>query len=243
MSYGGEELPFFELGYFFLLGTALQLLVVSFVLILVPLMLFRRRKFLSGIRLPTILYFGGIGLGYMAIEMVMIQKLVLFLGHPVYAVSIVIAAMLLFSGLGSGSSYDLSARFRPFLSVSLVSVVCLLFLYVLLLPWLTDTFLTFSFPGRILVSVVMIAPIAFFLGTAFPLGLRRFGRISQDIIPWAWAVNGCLSVAGASLSILASSEFGFRTLQIAAAAFYAIALLASWSTVLRSTEGGLASTS
>jgi hypothetical protein len=172
-----------------------------------------------------LLYFAGLGLGFMLLEIALIQRFILFWGHPLYAAASVIGTLL--TGMGLGSLYssrldDLAAARR------IILVVVLGFL--LALPWLapvlTRTALAWPFPWRIGATVLLLLPPAFLLGMPMPLGLRAIRKINSAWVPWAWGINGCFSVAGAVLAAWLAVVFGFSTVLAAAAISYTVALLA-----------------
>ena len=221
--YGSGQIPFFELGYFFLLVTLIQLVVVSSVLMIIPLRIRRTHQVVRGSLCRTLLYFGGIGVGYMVTEIVMIQKFILFLGHPVYSVSIIITTMLVSSGLGSLVSGRSQGK-----NLLLLSFICLLTIftaYFLFLSPLLQVLLVLDFAWRVLVCTAFLAPVGFVMGFFFPLGLRRISDESVDLIPWAWGINGYCSVVSASLALFISVEFGISSLLLLAMISYGLAAL------------------
>lgn len=172
------------------------------------------------------LYFAGLGLGFIMIEIVLIQRFHLFLGYPVYSLSVVLFTVLLASAVGSfladkWSQPHHSARMLP----RILALLCgALALYALALPRLLDAALGASTPARIIVAVAVVAPLGLLMGMPFPTGLRRAGREANGLIPWAWAVNGAASVFGSTLTMLISMTYGFTASFLAGAAAYAVAL-------------------
>ena len=146
----------------------------------------------------------------MFLEIAFIQKLMLFLHHPVYAVSVVLATFLVFAGLGS--LYADRVR-RPavrhvwsiVLLIALVSAA-----YLLVLPGLLKIGAGWPEPARIAASVVILAPLAFLMGVPFPTCLQVVSDRSRAYIAWAWGVNGAASVVGATLATLVAVHGGFR---------------------------------
>ncbi len=149
-------------------------------------------------------YFGLLGLGYIAVEVPLIQKLILFLDRPIYAFSIVVASLLVFSGVGS----LLSGR-APW-GLSLLAVSALAFVY----PWGIGK----VFPGlmglplalRVIMAGIILSPLGLLMGIPFPRGIRETGKRWPHLIPWAWGVNGSLSVVGSILAAMVALSFGFR---------------------------------
>ena len=220
-----RQLPFFEMGSFILALTLLILVLLAIVLIIMP--LFKMGWQGEGY-LRTFVYFGGLGMGYMMLEIVFIQGMTLFLGHPLTAAATVICALLISSGLGSLYSERLSIR--DMTARIVVGTVCMLVIFY--------SFLLGSARGvgffnglwmQILIATLAIAPIGFILGMPFPLGLRRLHENFPEQIPWAWGINGCFSVIGPPLATVVAVQEGFRTVYILVALAYFLALCTVWT--------------
>jgi hypothetical protein len=171
------------------------------------------------------LYFSGLGLGFIMVEVVLIQRFSLFLGYPVYSLSVVLFTILLASSLGS----HLAGRFAEHISSSkmlttALAILCItLGLYVVFLPKLLDAALGNSTTVRIMLSVLLVAPLGLLMGVPFSTGLRLAGREGKGLISWAWAVNGGSSVFGSTLTILISMTYGFTVSILTGMAAYAVA--------------------
>ena len=218
-TFGAETMPFLELGYLIVWVTLLQSAILAFVLIVLP--LFRLRK-TEGSKTPTLFYFGALGLGYMFAEIIFIQRFILYFGHPVYAISAVISTMMIASGMGSLYSGTLknpvkASRFATFL------VAILLFIYSLFFTDILIATINFPFLIKFLIAFVLLAVPSFFMGIPFPSGIRILAGDQKDHIPWAWGINGCLSVIATSLATLISVEQGFRIVMLFAMGFYLLA--------------------
>jgi SAM-dependent methyltransferase len=217
-----------EWGYLILVATLCQALLISALLIPLPLWLGRQHSLNSsaaGNRWRVLLYFTAIGLGFMFLEIAFIQKFVLFLSHPLYAVAVVLCAFLVFAGLGSG----FSQRFHSQQAVLVWVVIALTgwaIIYLLALPGFFQMALAWSDPVRICCAVALIAPLAFCMGMPFPLGLTRVSQAAPALVPWAWAINGCASVVSAVLGTLLAVHIGFSGVVIAALLFYMLAAVA-----------------
>ncbi|RZL90481.1 MAG: SAM-dependent methyltransferase [Variovorax sp.] len=226
---GQGGLPLIEWGYPVLVATLAQAVIASLLLIGLPLAWAARRARrgggipLAGSRGRVLAYFLAIGFGFMFIEIAFIQKFVLFLSHPLYAVAVVLFAFLLFAGIGSRVSSRLQGNPVPAVAgaVALAAALCLF-----LLPWLFDHAIGFPDGTRILISAVLIAPLAFFMGMPFPLGLARVAAADARLIPWAWGINGCASVIGAVLATLLAIHVGFTAVVVAALVLYGLAAAA-----------------
>jgi hypothetical protein len=167
----------------------------------------------TGARLRVLVYFAGIGVAFLFVEIAWIQRLRLFIGQPVLAATTVLAAFLVFAGLGS-----LWSQRRPvemerrllWLAVSVIGLLSLFYLWAL--PAWLDHWSMLPTVWRMLVAFILMAPLAFAMGIPFPLGLRRFSRVSTGVVPWAWAINGSASVISAALAPLVAASAGFSGL-------------------------------
>ncbi|MEW6520359.1 MAG: spermidine synthase-like protein [Thermodesulfobacteriota bacterium] len=222
--FGEKTLPFLELGYVVVGVTVSQMAGAALVLILLPL---SRLGWRGPFRLQTVTYFAGLGLGYMFVEIVLIHQFILYLGDPLQATATVLGALLFFSGCGS----LFSARIREGgrLAAAAPGMVVLTTIAIgLALPFLLRQTIASPFGLRVLLAVLLIAPPGFAMGFPFPLGLRRLAGLSPDQVPWAWGINGCVSVLAGGLATLAAVAWGFQTVMLIAAAAYGVAALTRW---------------
>lgn len=189
--------------------------------ILVPL----RRQRLIG--LPgawiSIVYFGSIGLGFMFVEIALIQKLMIFLGGPTYSLAFTLFVILFFSGLGSYFGRRRNAAHA--LTALAILIPTVIVLMNVLLSTVIPHLLGMTIWLRMLIGILVISPVAFLLGMPFPLGLSIVGRLSPGCVPWAWAINAFATVLGTLLAVLLSMNFGFHTVFLAAAFLYLLALM------------------
>ena len=227
----GTEWQKTNLGTFvlFLLFAITTVLVILF--IIGPLLLVRRRAGLSpsSNRLSHLLYFGCLGAGFIIVEVAMIQKFILFLGHPVYALAVILFSLLIFSATGS----YLSGRFAESnlsltLRTVLVVLIGLVFLYIIVLPPIFYGLVQLALPLRITIAVVSMAPLAIVMGMPMPTGIRILASRAPEIIPWAWGVNGATSVMGSVAALVIAILAGFNQALIAGSALYALAIFFSW---------------
>jgi spermidine synthase len=197
----------------------------AFVCVHLPLRLLVAR----GVRLPTRgrygLFFAAIGIGYFAVEIALLQRFGLFLGHPNYALSVVLAALLVTSGTGALASPRLpggeaALRFTAYAVAAVVLAERTLALP--LLPRLVG----FSFPLRVLVVFLLVAPIGFLLGSFLPRGIERLKAEAPALVPWAWGLNGIFSVLAPVFAIGFSVTWGTEALLLAAIPVY---LVAGWA--------------
>ena len=164
-------------------------------------------------------YFAAIGLGFLLLEIVLIQRFVLFLGFPTYALSVVLFALLVFTGIGSA----ISARFtqtRRVLLVALGVVVVLTVVGAYGLQPVLRGLISLPFAARVAVAVGILAPLGIVLGTAMPIGLRRFQALHPSGVPYAWGVNGVASVLASVFGVALAINFGFAVTTLIAAACY-----------------------
>ena len=167
------------------------------------------------------IFFAGIGLGYLAIELALIQKFGLFLGHPNYALSIVLAPLLFATGLGSLAWPSMVGTVRHVRFVSYVLAAVVLAEYTLVFPLLASAS-TLSLWLRGMIVVALVMPIGVCLGMFFPAGLDRLKTDNPAFIPWAWGVNGIFSVLAPILAVALSITWGISALLVTALPVYLI---------------------
>lgn len=177
--------------------------------------------------LPPLLYFGGIGLGFILIELALIQRYILLLGHPSYAISVVLFALLLFGGCGSYLTMRTSeTRLDATTRLALVMVLAGTLLTALAAPSLLWRVAAWPWTLRLCVAVTLIAPLALFMGMIFPLGVWRLtatGR--QELVPWMWGINGVCGVTASVLGMLLAMNLSYTAVLLAGAAAYSLTLL------------------
>ena len=230
-TFGRKWQPFLEGGYLIPI-VFIQALVVSIVFIILPLLFSRKinlEKFKMG-DISFLLYFLLIGIGFMFAEISMIQRFILFLGHPVYSISTVLFTLLISSGMGSrfsgkfSNGQDGGVRIREF-KLYLLILCGLIIIYAILLPYIFNKILLEGIIWRQLISFTFLFPLGFFMGMPFPTGIKLLERYNAGIIPWAWCINGCSSVISSVLVILIALSFGFKITLILSAVAYAGGLL------------------
>ncbi|SCX52307.1 SAM-dependent methyltransferase [Nitrosospira sp. Nsp1] len=219
-------MPLLDWSYPLLVTALIQAFVVSVLLILAPLAISRCRHILPTARVA--LYFLAIGLAFMFIEIAFIQKFVLFLAHPLYAVAVVLCAFLVFAAVGSwlAGRWQKRAMGSGYLIVAVMVMGVLSLLYLAILPGLFQAFIHLPDMAKIAISVVLIAPLAVCMGMPFPTGMMRLAATTQDAIPWAWAINGFASVVGAVLATLLAIHLGFAMVILLAVVIYGLAAVA-----------------
>jgi len=173
---------------------------------------------------PTALaYFVFIGLGYLLVEAVFVQRLVLMLGYPTYSLSVVLASLLAFTGVGSWLSTKWPNERRGLL-ISLTGATLLIGASAFFLPSLVEGMVSTSFSARVAVAVVLLAPFGLLMGMAMPIGLRRYEALHPGGVPFAGSANGFASVVAAALATVLALVFGFTVTTIVAALCYGAAL-------------------
>lgn len=174
-------------------------------------------------KLRFLLYFALLGLGFLFVEIPLLQRFILYLGQPAYAFAVTVPALLAAAGIGSGY---LSPRLS--LRVVLPLVTLVIVLYPFLLPLLFQSTLEFPFAGRIVIAVLALFPVGMLLGVPFPSGIRLVGQTAPNLVAWVWAVNGCASVISAVLAAMIALTWGFSAVLWSAALAYGLAGLVIW---------------
>jgi len=185
------------LGAMFIAVTLLTILCV-----LVPLFSTGRNPPTGGAT-PLFLFFVAIGAGFMLVEVSQLQRLMIFLGHPTFSLSTVLFTLLLSSGLGSystGITDHAGSRLWPV--TRLLALLAALALFGFLTPHAVATFSSAGTPARILVAAVILSPLGFFMGMAFPLGMMAASAQSEALTPWLWGLNGATSVLASVVAFL-----------------------------------------
>ena len=172
---------------------------------------------------PPVAYFSAIGLGFMLIEISQMQRLMVFLGHPVYALGVVLFTILLFSGLGS-ATVGANAPRPGALVARVVALLTTVVAAGLLTPAAATWARTEPTDMRILISVLLLAPPAFCMGMMFPLGLSLWRR-HTELLPFFWSANGITSMAASVLGMALSIEFGIARTYALGACCYVVCVL------------------
>jgi hypothetical protein len=216
-------LSLLEWGYPVVIATLAQAVAFGFVLTILPLWLFLRREPGTGQGAGGVaLYFTALGLAFMFLEIAFIQKFILFLSHPVYAVAVVLTAFLLFAGLGSrvAERFQAAGRSRRMVRLAAAVIAGLALLYMLALPPIFREWMGLADGVKIGLAALLIAPLAFAMGMPFPLGLAGVAARTPGLTPWAWAVNGFASVVAAVLATVLAIHGGFTVVVIVAVVLY-----------------------
>jgi hypothetical protein len=207
-----------------LLGIAM---VFSAVFLLLPFVAIRRTWAAFPRKGRSALYFACLGLGFMFFEITLIQRLTLFLGYPTYSLTVTLASILIFTGVGA----LLSARYkrRELVVPALFgAIIALTLFYQFGLTPLTEGLLGLPLAARLMIAFVVLAPLGICLGTFMPLGLGAVAGMTEfprEYVAWGWAVNGFASVVGAVLTTILAMTYGFQVVLFLALGLYLIALI------------------
>ena len=202
---------------------AVSLTATMLILVMPPLVLGTRLPRKQGVR-GFLLYFLFIGIGYILIEVGLIQKFVLFLGHPTYALTVVIFSMLISSGLGSAMSRRLVGKSEGRLIKTLGLVALLAALLALVTGWLLTASVGLPLPLKAAMSVALLAPLGFVAGMPFPIGLGRLEDWHSPSVRWGWSLNAAASVMGSVGALVSAIYLGLVQTLIIGGMFYLAAL-------------------
>jgi hypothetical protein len=188
-------------------------------------------RVLLGSRLPSdkrvlrfLWYFIFLGAGYILIQVALVQKFVLFLGHPTYALTVIIFSMLISSGLGSYFSRRIAADSDARLSRLLALVALLVAILAVSVSPVLGAGVGLPLPVKFLISVLLIAPPGFLMGVPFPTGLRRLEEMHKPSVRWAWSLNAAASVLGSVGAIVLAIYLGLRETLLMGGAMYLCAM-------------------
>jgi hypothetical protein len=201
-----------------------QAILLAAGLIGLPLVHYARAGMCVPQRGRFLLYFASLGMGFILIEMALMQRFTLVLGQPVYTVAVVLAGLLVCMGLGAALAGRWQCQPRQPLRWILLLLVVTVLGTAYLMPAICAAALALPLGWRILVTLLLLAPLGVLLGLPFPLGLRVVAQEAAALVPWAWGVNGFFSVIGTAMAVLLGMAFGFTAVLMLAALCYGIAL-------------------
>ena len=215
-----------------------QTIVVAGAFIMLPLLRFKREDLRAPDRGRMLVYFAGLGLGFIFIEVVFLQHFTLFLGQPVYTFAVVLAGLLMFTGLGAHLAGKLKGTPRERLRRVIPWLLAVLTATALLTPVIFQVALGLPMFLRVVVALAVIAPLGVLLGMPFPTGLSIIGAEAPGLVPWAWGINGFFTVIGTILALMFAMMVGFLAVLIMAGACYLAAWLAlAWSCPKQGNQG------
>ena len=202
---------------------AISLLATGIILALPPVVLGARLPRHNGV-LRFLLYFLFIGAGYILIEMALIQKFVLFLGHPTYALTVVIFSLLVSSGLGSYFSRRILGDDDGRLYRAIVLIAVLVALLAVIVTPLLAAGVGLPRELKFLITVLLISPAGFFMGMPFPSGLKRLEEWHKPSVRWAWSLNAAASVLGSVGALVCAIYLGLVQTLLVGGLLYLAAL-------------------
>ena len=193
----------------FILGVLLVVVItLTLIFIILPLSITVRRVPLKG-SFHLFVYFAAIGFGFIFVEISQMQRLIIFLGHPTYSLSVVLFTLLISSGLGSYETNRLrETEFHKSALKRLFVLITTIFVFGLVTQSIIDLFRAEITSIRILAAVAVLSPLGFFMGMAFPMGLKLASKRATFLTPWLWGINGATSVCGSVLSVVIALNFG-----------------------------------
>ncbi|HNY40415.1 MAG TPA: hypothetical protein PKJ41_08465 [Bryobacteraceae bacterium] len=202
-----------------------SLLAVAVTLLLPPILLKTRLPREPGVPL-FLAYFVCLGIGYILVQVGLIQKLVLFLGHPAYALTVVIFSMLVASGAGSYFSRSIVAGKDRRLMTVLAAAAVVIALSAEVATPLTTSAVGLALPVKVILTILLIAPAGFLMGIPFPSGLSRLEKWHSPSVRWAWSLNAASSVLGSAGAIFLALYAGLGNTLLIGAGLYVLALIA-----------------
>jgi hypothetical protein len=210
---------------FFVFAFMFAALILVIFTILFPLHRWAKRRGAAQSGLAGgIAYFVAIGLGFMLVEMAMMQQLSIFLGHPIYSLVVVLTGLILSTGVGSLVSDRLPLRSGAVSRVPALAVVLALLLYSASVIPILHRFVAGALSERAILSLALVAPCGFLMGFCFPVGLRWLREMKhEENLPWMWALNGAAATLGSFVGILISMETSITACVLTGAALYLVA--------------------
>lgn len=229
-------------GYLMLWATLGLACIFGIVLLLIPVAFGWRTIFSRQPgKLGIVLYFMGLGLGYIVVEIGLIAKFMLALSNPTVSASVLITGMLVFSGIGSYLSGRFLDRCRTFMPKVFLAIAALIAVYAFALDPVLDTIGLWPYELRILACLALVFPPAFLMGFPFATGMAMLSRLRKEhFFLWAWGINGSFSVVGAVLVPIVGVLFNLSTVLLIAAVCYLVCLPAFFALLLPRAEPRLA---
>jgi hypothetical protein len=218
-----EDRPIAEVTLLILL---VQAIVIAGLCILLPLAVLDRRGLQTEGRWSWLAYFAALGLGFIMVEVALLQRFLLFLGQPIYTYAVVLAGLLIFTGIGSYAAGKWNLELTQALKRALLGAVVVVLAMAVITPIVFSFCLGLNLPLRIFIALLLVAPLGFLLGMPFPLGLRLAMQRSSALGSWAWGVNGFFTVIGTVSALMLGMMIGFRMVLLLACVSYLAGLFA-----------------
>jgi spermidine synthase/predicted MFS family arabinose efflux permease len=210
-----------------LFGLLLVSLVATLIVLALPPVVLGDRLSAEPGAIPSLVYFLCIGAGYILIQVALIQKFILFLGHPTYALTVIIFSMLVSSGLGSFVSRRLVQQSMQRLTGVFLFIAAGVALLSLVITPVTEGGVALPFEVKAAIAVVLIAPVGFAMGMPFPCGLNRLEKIMPQSVRWAWSINAAASVLGSAGAVVLAIYCGLSNTLLIGGLLYVAALAAA----------------
>jgi hypothetical protein len=175
----------------------------------------------------TLAYFGVVGFAFMAVEIALMQRFTLFLGHPSYSLLVILFVVLLATALGSRISERFAiARLGKIMLIAGVALAVLTAIYGVVLGDALRAMIGLARPLRVVITALLVAPCGLLMGVMVPSAVRVLGAAASPLVPWGWGVNGATSVTASVLAVVISSSWGISTAWIVGVACYVVASVA-----------------
>jgi hypothetical protein len=207
-----------------LFGLVASSIAATLIILALPPLLLRDQLTRTRGDLRALSFFLFIGAGYILIQVALIQRFVLFLGHPTYALTVIIFSMLLSGGLGSFASKRLVRGDMRRLARVLMLIVAAVLVLAAVLPPISESGVALPFAVKVLISVALISPLGFAMGMPFPTGLTLLERVMPGSVRWAWAINAASSVMGSAAAMFLAIYLGLKLTIVIGGLLY----LAAW---------------
>lgn len=210
-----------------LINLLILISILAALFIFGPLLVTRRRDLVGkGSRATLLVYFACLGLGFMTIEISLMQRFILFLGHPIYSLTVILFSLLFFAGLGSLTTNAIRVSSGRRVAWIVLALTVLLTFYVFALPGILHSALDWPKATKVVVSISLLAPLGYLMGMPFPLGMKLADATASRMVPWLWGINGTLSVLASVLSVFLALNLGFTFVALVGQVAYAVALVA-----------------
>lgn len=219
-----ELIPREEIGYLINLAVLLQALLLGAIVLALPLIRWRKRRPQTEAVVKSIVYFAGLGLGFLFLEILLIEKMAFFLNDRTYAFTVVLSSMLICSGIGSFAAGRYLENPRRGIRMAAGIIAAWILAALVFLDGLLLFALSAPFTAKLALAVAVIAPLAFALGVPFPLGLFLFRGERSHFLPWAWSMNGAFSVIATPIANLVAVSFGYTVVLILSLLLYGAAV-------------------
>jgi len=218
-------LPREEIGFLVNFGVIIQSIIFALFILLLPLVREIRTLKIKRLLLNEILYFLSLGLVFMFIEILFIEKFSLVLNNYTSSFAIVLASMLLFSGFGSYYSQKYVRNPRKGINIAISFIIFLLLFYTIFLDKILINLIDFFPILKFTFIILLISPLAFFMGFPFPLGLSSFKEDKSHLLPWALSINGAFSIIATPLANILAIFYGYRLILILSIFLYSLVII------------------